>query len=112
MAAERNLMINTDKCEIIHFGFKNPNIQYKIFNIEIPETDVIRDLELLVDNRLNFMRHTNAVRVKCFYLLHFIFKFLHSETPDIYINFYNHHVIPIIYYCAIFYVLPNQTRVL
>ena len=104
-------MINTDKCEIIHFGSKNPHLKYKISNVEIHKTDVVLDLGLLVDNPLNFIRQTNAVRAKCFYLLHFVFKLLHSNTPDIYINFYNQYVIPIVDYCAIFtYLFPNQTH--
>ena len=56
LTAELNLIINTDKCEIIHFGSKNPHLKYKISNVEIPETDVVCDLGLLVDNLLNFMR--------------------------------------------------------
>ena len=88
LASKRDLVINSDQCEIIHFGPNNPDLEYDINKSVVPKTEFIRDLGLLVDRGLTFVKHTNAVRAKCFFsciifLKYFIvipLKFIYNFT--------------------------------
>lgn len=78
--------INANKCEVIHFGLNNPNLEYKRSDTVLKATDVFKDLGLLVDNRLNFSKHANHVKVKC--LRGMIFRIFSSRELFLYLKFY------------------------
>lgn len=59
------MTLNLDKCETITFSRKQPNNilahNYKIDDSEIKRVTVVKDLGLLLDNRLTFNTHVDQI---------------------------------------------------
>ena len=92
---ESNIMtINENKCECIHFGTNNPETNYTIGIHQIPPVTTIRDLGILIDNKLTFNNHVDALRKKCFKLINFIFRLLSIKQADPYLHLYKLCVLP------------------
>ena len=106
-----SLYINTDKCETIHFGPKNPNVNYnlKSFGGSIVSVRSYRDLGLLVDDDLSFRSHLNSTITKANRLIGCCFRLLHTRSPSLYLQFYKFIILPIIDYCSIFYVSTSKS---
>ena len=51
------MTFNPTKCQVLHLGSRNQQHCYSISQHSIESTDVIRDLGVLVDNKLSFQQH-------------------------------------------------------
>ena len=101
---ESNYMsVNTDKCEVIHFGRNNHHRSYFYRNTPIRVVQEFRDLGVLVDSKLTFRSHSLSVYIKCLRLIHIIFKVFSSRSADLYIKAFNVNVFPVVGYCSYLY---------
>lgn len=81
------LKLNTNKCYFMHFSRKKtPHFSsYKLRNHLLREVDAIRDLGVIVDNKLTFKAHIDSIVNRSFKLLGFVlrnckdFKSAHSK---------------------------------
>ena len=76
----------------------------------IRNVEHIKDLRLIVDNRLRFDLHIEQLRKKAYKTVNF-FKVFHSRDKSLYIKAYNAYVLPIIDYSAIFYVFSSKSNI-
>ena len=54
----RNCMeFNISKCKVVHFGHDNPGKKYYIYGEKLESTDSIKDLGVIVDQKLKFSEH-------------------------------------------------------
>ena len=82
---ESNYMsVNTDKCEVIHFGRNNHHRSYFYRNTPIRVVQEFRDLGVLVDSKLTFRSHSLSAYLKCLRLIHIIFKVFSSRSAGLY----------------------------
>ena len=78
------LTINTQKCETVHFGYTNPNIEYELNQIKIQSTEIFRDLGLKVDKKLTFRPPVDAIFKKSMKLINYALdSFTHKTTRSI-----------------------------
>lgn len=68
------LKLNHNKCYYMHFSRKkSPHYSsYKLFNHDLKEVDTIRDLGVIVDNKLRFNKHIENIVTRSFKLLGFM----------------------------------------
>ena len=102
------LPINTSKCELIHFGKKNPKNSYVIDNVSLPNVECFRDLGLLVDSDLKFASHRKNVICKALRICGLLFRCLRSKDCSTFVMLFKIYVIPIISYCSGLYVNPTS----
>ena len=100
---ENDLPINYGKCEVIHFGNKNPLNMYYMDELPLNVVDRIKDLGVLIDSNLKFLSNAKIVQSKCIRLVSILFKTLKVRRPEPYMKFFNIYVIPIIDYASVLY---------
>lgn len=71
-----NLPINTEKCNILTFSRnKSPILHnYQMGGVSIKRVDIIKDLGVTYDNKLNFKRHVQHITLDSYRLLGFIIR--------------------------------------
>ena len=97
------MKVNTTKCETLHINAKNPRISYSCEGLVIPIVTQIRDLRLIVDEKLSFREHSIMIKQKSLKLIAMIFKTFISSNINLYLLAYRTYVLPLLDYCSIFY---------
>ena len=99
--ANRNgLILNPDKCTVLHFGFNNPNFNYYIGSKILATNSAHRDLGIIVDNKLTFGQHVDFIINKATRTAHYILKkFTHLDT-SYFSLLYKTFIRPILEYCS------------
>lgn len=71
-----NINVNTTKCQVITFSKKRKNINYKyrICNDIIPRASQVRDLGVILDEKLTFEAHINQITSKAYKSLGFVIR--------------------------------------
>ena len=54
------LLFNTAKCKVMHFGYSNPKRTYEMTNVILETPDHEKDLGVVIDDSLKFRVHTAA----------------------------------------------------
>ncbi|CAG4990002.1 unnamed protein product [Colias eurytheme] len=82
-SSTNHLPFNTDKCKVMTFSRSRfpLNMTYNLFDIPLEKIDVIRDLGLIVDSRLDFHSHMMDICKKANKTLGFIIR-VSSEFND------------------------------
>ena len=93
------LPFNTDKCNILHFGKNNPNIEYSMDEKLISASHTIKDLEIIEDN-FKFEEHMSIIFNNANSKLGIIKNTFHELTIDNFIILYKALVRPILEYCC------------
>lgn len=55
------VMLNKGKCKVMHIGKNNPNYSYSLGNHQLDETEVERDLGVLISKDLKWASHCNKI---------------------------------------------------
>ena len=55
------LPFNTDKCNILHFGKNNPNIEYSMDEKRISTSRTIKDLGIIFEDHFKFEEHMSII---------------------------------------------------
>ena len=73
------LIINLDKSVVIYYGKNNAKFGYYIRNRQIPVNSFTKDLGLIVDEKLDFMKHICSVKRKSFLTVNGLLKSVKSR---------------------------------
>nr|CAD2193483.1 unnamed protein product [Meloidogyne enterolobii] len=93
-----NLDISVDKTFVLHLGKDNPRDQYKIFNNTINEVQSIRDLGIIIDDKLRFKEHINIIIRNAYLRMKTIFRIIKSRKTSTWILIYKSYIRPMLEY--------------
>ena len=82
------LSFNTDKCNILHFGKNNPNIEHSMDEKLISESRTIKDLGIIFEDNFKFEEHMSILINNANSKLGIIFNTFHELTIDNFIILY------------------------
>jgi hypothetical protein len=97
------LRLNTNKCYFMHFSRKKAphSSSYTLCNHMLREVDTIRDLGVIIDNKLRFHMHIDNVVTRSFKLLGFILRNCKEfKTAQSRITIFNCLIRTILEYCS------------
>ena len=83
---------------LLHLGKPHQYSPYNIQGKSISPSDLVSDLGVLIDDKLEFHTHTASVTAKANRILAIIYKFFHFTDNNLVINLYISLVRPIIKY--------------
>ena len=75
------LLFNTTKCKVLHFGYSNQNESYNIYGSILEAKNEEKDLGIIIDNKLKFHVNTSAVTKKANQVLGVLKKAYTSRDP-------------------------------
>jgi len=58
------LQISKEKCAVLHLGSQNPKFIYTLNNNQLPSTDQVTDLGVVIDQKLDYTAHIGALCLK------------------------------------------------
>nr|CAD2190668.1 unnamed protein product [Meloidogyne enterolobii] len=97
-ATKWKLNIAINKTYIIYLGKTNPKDQYKIFDTTINEVDSIRDLGIIIDNKLKFQEHVQKIIRAAYIKMNFVFKIIKSKSIKTWLTIYKSYIRPLLEY--------------
>jgi hypothetical protein len=106
-----DLPISKPKTSILHLGKNNPRYTYTMDGSIIQDVSEIRDLGLIVDERLTFESHINAKVKSANLLCKCILRSFNFKEPTNYTDLYCIYVRPILEYCSELY-CPSSNSLL
>ena len=92
------LRFNVSKCHLLHLGKLHYYGTYNIQGNLIPPSESVKDLGVIIDDKLKFHDHVASVTAKANRTLAVIHKSFHFTSCNMYINLYKSLVRPIIEY--------------
>ena len=99
-AQDNRMSFNVSKSVVLHIGSNNPHAQYFLNDLQILPKDTVKDLGVLVDNKLKFHQQSAAVAKKALSSAHFIFKSFSFLNPSLFSKLYKVFVRPNFEYCV------------
>lgn len=107
-ALTNSMVLNTFKCETLHLGTNNEKLNYYLCGQAVPTVSYIKDLGIVFDEHLKFAYHISRIQTKCLRLIGLIFRIFARREPDLYINFYQTYILPVVDYGSfVFYGTSN-----
>ena len=94
------LPLAENKINVLHLGAKNAREKYYINGKAIEAKEVIRDLGIMIDEKLNFESHINQQVAKASAISTKIIRSFSFCTPNEYMALFNTYVSPILLYCS------------
>ena len=94
------LPFNTDKCNILHFGKNNPNIEYSMDEKLISASRTIKDMGIIFEDDFKFEEHMSIIINNANSKLGIIKHTFHELTIDNFIILYTALVRPLLEYCC------------
>ena len=58
MANKRKMSFNVDKCSVMHMGHNNMQSNYNMSNKDLPRTDQLRDLGIIITEDVKLQKQT------------------------------------------------------
>ena len=75
------LPFNATKCKTIHFGYQNPELEYKLNGHILDKVHEEKDLGVIIDDELKFHQHTASVSKKANQILGVIKRSFNTRDP-------------------------------
>ena len=97
------LPLAQNKINVLHLGAKNTREKYYINGNLIEPREVIRDLGVMIDEKLNFECHINQQIAKASAISAKILRSFLFGTPEEYMALFNTYVSPVLLYCSEIY---------
>ena len=100
-ANEMQLTLALNKCSILHLGNSNPQYDYVIDDLCLKKSNLIKDLGVTVDSKLNFSYHIvdivkkAAIRMKC------LFRAFETDDVDFLVKMFNVFIRPKLEYASV-----------
>ena len=104
-----NIPINLKKSVVMHYGAENEFASYSLCGCALKSVALVKDLGILVDNRLKFAEHCAEIARKCNFVSYSIFKLFHKRSANEYFNLFKMYVRPILEYNISFW-YPNYSK--
>ncbi|CAM4592183.1 unnamed protein product [Lepidochelys kempii] len=102
--AKRNLMrFNTDKCRVLHLGWKNPMHCYRLGTVWLGSSSAEKDLGVIVDEKLDMSQQCALVAKKANSIWGCISRGIDSKSRDVIIPLYSTLLRPHLEYCVQFW---------
>ena len=105
------MKFNRDKCKILHLRKRNQFHSYKIGDTWISKTMSEKDLEIVVDHKLNMSQHCDVATKKANAILGCINRSVFSKSHKVLVPLYSALVRPHLKYCVQFWT-PHFKKVL
>ena len=91
---------NVSKCKIMHLGYNNPKNDYNMNNTNLEETELEKDLGVLIDCRLEFDKHIKSIVGKANRMLGLIKFSFTCMNKSMFLHLYKGLVRPLLEYCV------------
>ncbi len=85
---------NAKKCKVMHLGSKNPKVDYVMDDINLDKVTEEKDLDVLIDEELNFQKHGAAAVSKANQILGIVKRTFDTLDKDLLHIVYKHQVRP------------------
>nr|CAD2192477.1 unnamed protein product [Meloidogyne enterolobii] len=92
------ISISSDKSYALYLGRNNQMHQYKIEDTIIKGLDSIRDLGIIIDNKLSFHKHFDTIVRTAYYRMKVLFKTIRSRSIRTWTLVYKSYIRPILEY--------------
>ena len=92
------MRFNVEKCNILHYGLKNPNNKYKMNGVPLSAVEQEKDIGVIFDRNLNFDVHIDNIINKANRLLGIIFRSFTYMNARIFVTLYKAMVRSILEY--------------
>jgi len=110
--ANKNLMkFNKDKCKVLHLRKHNPGVEHRLGSTQLGSNSVERDLEVLVDSKLNMSEECAAAAKQANRILGSINKGITSRDKEVIIPLYSVLVRQHLEHCTQFWSLLCKKHV-
>jgi hypothetical protein len=90
------LPINIKKCNVMHFGHRNPKHVYFLHNAALEATECIRDLGLMLDSSMSFSNHVQTVVSKAQRLSGLVFRTFRCRRPEVLVPVFKALIRPLV----------------
>ncbi|XP_059576183.1 uncharacterized protein LOC132247417 [Alligator mississippiensis] len=102
--ANKNKMhFNTDKCRVLHLGRSNQQHTYKMGNSLVESTEAERDLEVIIDSKMNMGQQYEVTVGRANRTLSCIHRCISSRAKEVILPLYATLVSPQLEYCVQFW---------
>ncbi len=95
------LPLNIKKCVVLHYGHRNPGVQYSINGSLLPISECTRDLGVLMSNSGKFREHCEQVAAKARRLTGLMLRALHSRQRTVILPVYKSLIRPLLEYATV-----------
>uniref|UniRef100_A0A1I8BY63 Reverse transcriptase domain-containing protein n=1 Tax=Meloidogyne hapla TaxID=6305 RepID=A0A1I8BY63_MELHA len=106
---EWKIKIAPTKSFVLHLGNNNPKHQYKLDQNIITEVQSIRDLGILIDNKLKFTEHISNIIKSAYYRMRLLFKYLKTRSIKIWKSVYTSYIRSLLEYSTVNW-SPNSKK--
>jgi hypothetical protein len=94
------MLLNCEKTKVVRFGRVKTNYLYSVDNVHLSVVSKIKDLGVLIDNKLNFNEHVQEKAKSSFRILGYINRSVINKSKAIVLPLYNSLVRPHVEYAA------------
>jgi len=98
-AKTNRMTFNVPKSAVLHIGFNNRHFQYTLDNVVVPAREHVRDLGVIVDNKLKFHQQCAAAAKKAISTASYIFKAFSYLNTTSFSKIYKVFIRPHLDYC-------------
>lgn len=94
------MSFNTDKCKVLHVGYRNEKKKYSLNGSQLKSTDEENDLGVTITSNLKPSQQCSEVVKKANMLVGFIGRSIEYKSKSTIVTLYNSLVRPILEYCV------------
>jgi len=94
------MLFNTDKCKVVHFGYKNTTAGYSLGNVNIQSVKEVKDLRIIIHQTLKSSQQCVAAANSVNRTLGMINKTFVNKHSNIMLRLYQSLVRPKLEYCV------------
>lgn len=108
-AEQMQLKLATPKCSFLAVNGRGVSLSLKLGTENLVQSSSIRDLGIIIDDKLNFDAHCCYVARKACNVINLIFRSFKTRKVDFLLRMYTTYVLPIVDYgCAVY--LPHSVK--
>jgi hypothetical protein len=89
-----------NKINVLHLGSNNPHVSYLLRTIPINVVSKVKDLGVIIDDKLTFEAHINAQCIKANAVANKILASFNFNSPFLYMSLFKTYAQPLLEYCT------------
>ena len=94
------LRLSANKCFVMHLGRGNERFHYTLEGSQLEVAPVMRDLGVLISDRLSYGEHVDSVVRRSSMVVSWILRAFVLSSPTAYLKLFESHVVPIFLYAS------------